>query len=94
MTYCELWLEMREGSSKIRAVLLAPKEVEVPSGFERLLVDSHSGKILYITDWFDGIKKAKDSMTQAAEFYNEREIKYLFFTEIRRPTESESDAYI
>ncbi len=75
-------------------MLLAPKDVDIPEGFERLLVDSRSGKILYITEWFEGIREAKASMTGAAEFYNEREVKYLFFTEIRRPIEPDSDSYI
>jgi len=72
---------------EIRVALLAPEGFEIPEGFNILEIDDNiPDKILYITEWLPGIKIAKEKMNDAAQFYNDREIKFLFFRELRKPS--------
>ncbi|MHA1577237.1 MAG: hypothetical protein ACTSU3_07735 [Candidatus Thorarchaeota archaeon] len=73
--------------NEIRVALLAPEGFEIPEGFTKLVVeDEIPDKVLYVTEWFQGIKIAKEEMNEAAQFYNDREIKFLFFRELRNPS--------
>jgi len=86
MTYCELWLESVKGMSSFRVALLAPEEFERPEGFTLASIQTNSEKKLYLSEPIDGIKAAKKSIEAAAQFYNDRDLKFLFFREIRKPT--------
>ncbi len=86
MTYCELWLESVGGMSSFRVALLAPDEFELPEGFTLAAVQIDSEKKLYLSEPIDGIKAAKKSIEAAAQFYSDRDLKFLFFREIRKPT--------
>ena len=86
MTYCELWLESVKGMSSFRVALLAPEEFERPEGFTLVSIQTNSEKKLYLSEPIDGIKAAKKSIEAAAQFYNDRDLKFLFFREIRKPT--------
>lgn len=87
MAHCELWLEMKIGMKEIRVALLAPVGFEIPEDFNKLEMDDKiPDKILYVTEWIEGIKRAKEKMNEAAQFYNDREIKFLFFRELRKPS--------
>ncbi|MFX1603600.1 MAG: hypothetical protein ACFFCK_08955 [Promethearchaeota archaeon] len=81
MEYCELWLETED--HKFRVALLAPDSFEVPEGFSLLSSSDPSGKMLYVSEWYPGIVKAKDHINDAARFYSDRSEKFLFFREIR-----------
>ncbi|TFG11954.1 hypothetical protein EU537_10785 [Candidatus Thorarchaeota archaeon] len=77
---------MKEGFKVFRVALLVPIEFDVPGEFEKSAVQPDlPEKQLFVSDWFDGIAGAKELMDDAAEFYGDRKIKYLFFREIRRP---------
>ena len=88
MDYCELWLEMEAGTRRFRVVLLAPENIELPVDYE---IDAANrilyGKRVCYSKWYDGIKGAKESIEEAAKFYTEKEIKFLLFSEIRKPLE-------
>ncbi|MBN2230596.1 MAG: hypothetical protein JW779_13490 [Candidatus Thorarchaeota archaeon] len=86
MTYCELWLESIEGMSCFRVALLAPEEFELPEGFTLSDVQTDPDKKLYFSKAIDGIKAAKKSIEDAAQFYSDRDLKFLFFREIRKPS--------
>ncbi|MHA1928244.1 MAG: hypothetical protein ACTSV2_06665 [Candidatus Thorarchaeota archaeon] len=86
MAHSELWLEMKGSMKQFRVALLIPEGFEIPEGFsqaEKQRTDTE--KIFLVTEWIDGIKKAKDEINRAAKFYNDREIKFLFFRELRKP---------
>lgn len=92
MDYCELWLEMEAGTRRFRVVLLAPEGMELPDGYE---TDSANrvvyGKRLCYSKWYDGIKGAKESIEESAKFYTDREIRFLLFSEIRKPIDEIED---
>ncbi|MFW9961727.1 MAG: hypothetical protein ACFFDV_11955 [Candidatus Thorarchaeota archaeon] len=86
MTYCELWLESVKGMSCFRVALLAPDEFELPAGFILATIQIDSEKKLYLSEPIDGIKAAKKCIEAAAQFYSDRDLKFLFFREIRKST--------
>jgi hypothetical protein len=85
MTYCELWLESEGGMSNFRVALLAPDEFELPEGFSLSEFQIDPDKKLYFSDIFEGIKAAKKAIDKAAEFYSKRDLKFLYYREIRKP---------
>ena len=85
MTYCELWLESAGGTSSFRVALLAPDEYELPDGFILSDAQIDPEKKLYVSDWYDGIVAAKKAIDIAAKFYSDRDLKFLYFREIRKP---------
>ena len=86
MTYCELWLESEGGMSSFRVALLAPEEFELPDGFTLSESQIDPDKKLYLSDVVEGIKAAKTEIDKAAAFYSERDLKFLYYREIRRPS--------
>ena len=86
MTYCELWLESEGGMSSLRVALLAPDEYELPEGFTISESQVDPDKKLYYSDVLEGIMAAKKAIDKAAEFYSERDLKFLYYREIRKPT--------
>jgi hypothetical protein len=86
MTYCELWLVSVKGMSSFRVALLAPDDYDRPDGFTLAPEQTDSEKKLYLSEPIEGIKAAKKSIEAAAQFYNDRELKFLFFREIRKPS--------
>ena len=86
MTYCELWLESEGGMSSFRVALLAPEEFELPQGFTLSETQIDPDKKLYLSDVVDGIKAAKEEIDKAAQFYSDRDLKFLYYREIRKPT--------
>lgn len=86
MTYCELWLESEGGMSSLRVALLAPDEYELPEGFTISESQVDPDKKLYFSDVLEGIMAAKKAIDKAAEFYSERDLKFLYYREIRKPT--------
>lgn len=86
MTYCELWLESEGGMSSLRVALLAPDEYEIPEGFTISESQVDPDKKLYYSDVLEGIMAAKKAIDKAAEFYSERDLKFLYYREIRKPT--------
>ncbi len=85
MTYSELWLESEGGLSKFRVALLAPEDFEIPDGFTCRDDQHRLGKKFYVSDWIDGIVAAKKAIDAAAQFYTDRDLKFLYFREIRKP---------
>lgn len=85
MTYSELWLESEGGVSQFRVGLLAPEDYDIPEGFT--LADSQHDpkKKFYISEWLEGIIAAKKAIDAAAQFYSDRDLKFLYFREIRKP---------
>lgn len=86
VSYSELWLEMNGSMNKFRVALMTPDGFEIPEGFiqaEKQNPDNE--KIRWVTEWIEGIKKAKDEINRAAQFYSDRDIKFLFFRELRKP---------
>ena len=86
MTYCELWLESEGGMSSLRVALLAPDEYDLPEGFTISESQIDPDKKLYYSEVLDGIMAAKKAIDKAAEFYSERDLKFLYYREIRKPT--------
>ncbi|MHA1481215.1 MAG: hypothetical protein ACTSQZ_07320 [Candidatus Thorarchaeota archaeon] len=86
MTYCELWLESEGGISSLRVALLAPDEYDLPEGFTISESQIDPDKKLYYSEVLDGIMAAKKAIDKAAEFYSERDLKFLYYREIRKPT--------
>ena len=86
MTYCELWLESEGGMSSFRVALLAPEEFELPEGFTLSESQIDPDKKLYLSDVVDGIKAAKEEIDKAAQFYSDRDLKFLYYREIRKPS--------
>ncbi len=87
MTHCELWLESKDGVKQIRVALMLPEGWEYPEGFEKTDVETQSKKTLYVTEWFDGIVKAKKTIDAAAKFYSDRDLRFLYYREIRKPAQ-------
>ncbi|MFW9795291.1 MAG: hypothetical protein ACFFEE_13370 [Candidatus Thorarchaeota archaeon] len=85
MTYCELWLESKGGLSQFRVALLAPEEFDLPEGFTLANSQHDPDKKFYVSCWYDGIVAAKKAIDAAAQFYSERDLKFLYFREIRKP---------
>ncbi|MDF1539968.1 MAG: hypothetical protein P1Q69_13810 [Candidatus Thorarchaeota archaeon] len=86
MAHCELWLEMKRYEKSFRVALLVPDDFEVPEEYTRCEGYQHpSKKRFFKTEWFSGIKGAKDKMNETAEFYSKKDAKFLFFREIREP---------
>ncbi len=85
MTYCELWLESEGGMSSLRVALLAPDEYELPEGFTISESQIDPDKKLYFSEILEGIMAAKKAIDKAAEFYSERDLKFLYYREIRKP---------
>jgi len=86
MTYCELWLESEGGVSSFRVALLAPDEFDLPEGFTLSESQIDPDKKLYLSDAKEGIVAAKKAIDTAAQFYSERDLKFLYYREIRKPT--------
>jgi len=86
MTYCELWLESEGGMSSLRVALLAPDEYDLPEGFTISESQVDPDKKLYYSEVLEGIMAAKKAIDKAAEFYSERDLKFLYYREIRKPT--------
>jgi hypothetical protein len=84
MTYCELWLISVEGMSRFKVALLVPDEFEIPEGFTLAANQVNQEKKLYFSNVLDGIKTAKEAIENAAKFYNDRNLKFLVFREIRK----------
>ncbi len=84
MSFCEMWLEMRNEDNAFRVVLLAPVGVEIP---EEYRMDGNQDmlpqKTFHVSPWFARISDAEKSMTQVARFYGERSVQFLLFREIR-----------
>ncbi len=85
MTYCELWLESEVGTASFRVALLTPDEFELPDGFVLSDTQIDLEKKLYVSDWYEGIIAAKRAIDIAAKFYSDRDLKFLYFREIRKP---------
>ena len=85
MTYCELWLESEGGLSQFRVALLVPDEYDIPEDFKLSDTQIDPDKKFYVSDWIDGIVAAKKAIDAAAQFYTDRDLKFLYFREIRKP---------
>lgn len=85
MAYCELWLESEGGQSQFRVALLVPDEFDLPDGFTLSDTQHDPDKKFYVSDWLDGILAAKKAIDAAAKFYQDRDLKFLYFREIRKP---------
>jgi hypothetical protein len=85
MSYSELWLESEGGLSQFRVALLIPDEFGLPEGFTLCDTQHDSDKKFYVSDWIDGIVAAKKAIDDAARYYNDRDLKFLYFREIRKP---------
>ena len=85
MTYSELWLESEGGLSQFRVALLNPDEFNLPEGFTISDTQIDPDKKFYVSDWLDGIVAAKKAIDVAAQFYTDRDLKFLYFREIRKP---------
>lgn len=64
--------------------LLLPEGWEYPTGFERTEVEMENQKTLYVSEWFDGIVEVKKLMDDAAEFYSKKNLRFLYYREIRK----------
>lgn len=85
MTYCELWLESKSGLSQFRVALLVPDGFELPEGFTLADTQHELSKKFYVSEWYDGIIEAKRAIDAAAKFYSDKDLKFLYFREIRKP---------
>jgi hypothetical protein len=85
MTYCELWLESEGDLSQFRVALLVPDEFELPEVFTLADTQFDPDKKFYVSDWHEGIIAAKKAIDAAAQFYSDRDLKFLYFREIRKP---------
>ena len=85
MTYCELWLESEGDMTSFRVALLVPDEFELPDGFTLSESQMDPDKKLYLSAVLEGIVAAKKAIDKAAEFYSERDLKFLYYREIRKP---------
>jgi len=85
MTYSELWLESESGLSTFRVALLVPDEFEIPEGFTIAENQIDPEKKFYVSARIEGIVAAKKAIDAAAQFYSDRDLKFLYFREIRRP---------
>jgi len=85
MTYSELWLESEGGLSLLRVALLVPDEFDIPEGFTLANTQHDPEKKFYVSEWQEGIVAAKKAIDTAAQFYTDRDLKFLYFREIRKP---------
>ncbi len=85
MTYSELWLESEGGLSQLRVALLIPDEFDIPESFTLADTQHDPDKKFYVSEWFEGIVAAKKAIDVAAQFYTDRDLKFLYFREIRKP---------
>ncbi|MHA1965965.1 MAG: hypothetical protein ACXACG_11845 [Candidatus Thorarchaeota archaeon] len=85
MTYSELWLESEGGLSQFRVALLVPDVFDLPNGFSLADTQHDPDKKFYVSEWYDGIVAAKKAIDAAAQFYTDRDLKFLYFREIRKP---------
>ena len=85
MSYSELWLESEGGLSQFRVALLIPDEFGLPEGFALSDTQHDPDKKFYVSEWLDGIIAAKKAIDAAAKYYNDRDLKFLYFREIRKP---------
>ncbi len=85
MTYSELWLESEGGLSLFRVALLVPDEFDIPEGFTLADTQQDPEKKFYVLEWQEGIVAAKKAIDAAAQFYTDRDLKFLYFREIRKP---------
>lgn len=85
MTYSELWLESEGGLSQFRVALLVPDEFDIPQGFNIADAQLDPDKKFYVSEWIEGIVAAKKAIDAAAQFYTDRDLKFLYFREIRKP---------
>ena len=85
MAHCELWLESKDGVKTIRVALLVPEGFELPEGFTMAEAQKVANKTLYVSEWYDGIVKAKKAIDDAAKFYSDRGLKFLYYRGIRKP---------
>lgn len=85
MTYSELWLESEGGLSLFRVALLVPDEFDIPEGFTLADTQHDPEKKFYVLEWQEGIVAAKKAIDAAAQFYTDRDLKFLYFREIRKP---------
>ena len=78
---------MRTQDRAFRVALLVPLGFDTPDDFHRLeMQDGIPEREFYVSQWFAGITAAKDAMDEAAMYYKESDIKFLFFREIRPVT--------
>jgi hypothetical protein len=83
--HCEMWLEKKTGAKQFRIALLAPPDVEVLGIFKPAASqDSMPERRLYVSEWYDDIKGAEGDMNRTAIDLNEKDVKFLFFREIRQ----------
>ena len=86
MTYSELWLESEGGGLlQFRVALLVPDEFDIPDGFTIADAQIDPDKKFYYSEWHEGIIAAKKAIDAAAQFYTDRDLKFLYFREIRKP---------
>ncbi|MFW9813479.1 MAG: hypothetical protein ACFFF9_13535 [Candidatus Thorarchaeota archaeon] len=85
MTYSELWLESESGMSTFRVALLVPEQFEIPEGFKVANNQIDPDKKFYVSEWIEGIIAAKKAIDAAAKFYSDKDLKFLYFREIRKP---------
>ncbi len=85
MAYSELWLESEGGLSQFRVALLVPDEFDIPEGFTLADTQHDPEKKFYVSEWQEGIVVAKKAIDAAAQFYTDRDLKFLYFREIRKP---------
>jgi len=78
-------LESEGGLSQFRVALLVPDEFDLPEGFTLADNQRDPDKKFYVSDWHDGIIAAKKAIDTAAQFYTDRDLKFLYFREIRKP---------
>ena len=85
MAYSELWIEKSNTRThSFRAAILVPSGWDIPKGFSKANEQSYlPDKILFVSDWFDGIHEAKKLVNEGAEFFRDRSSKFLLFMEIR-----------
>ena len=74
-----------------RVALVTPDGMEVPEGYELMGLQPFLPKKYYASEWIEGIKPAQQKMIAAAQFYSDREVKYLYFREIRHPVKQDSE---
>jgi len=65
--------------------LLIPDEFGLPEGFTLSDTQHDPDKKFYVSEWIDGIVAAKKAIDDAARYYNDRDLKFLYFREIRKP---------
>ncbi len=86
MSYVEMWLEMRGSGGPYRVAMLIPIGTELPDGFTmKPEITDYEGSHFFVSIWYDQMIQAKDAILEAAKFYSELKIQFLFFRELRQP---------